>query len=188
MPCRVRRQPLPHPRCVRAADRRPRSRRQRARMPRAIGDARSAATCGTWRDPKRIDTARRAGGNRYSALSTRSAVAPGQSAGPTASRQARSTTGTCPRGTLREAWHHGGIRHAMSKIGRAERRVILSSTLVSAVSDVPVGSSSWKADAEGRVLDSPAVPAGHGFEHDSNVCPGFHGPPRHRQYADLGRW
>jgi hypothetical protein len=30
----------------------------------------------------------------------------------------------------------------MSKIGRAELRVILSSTLVSAVSDVPVGSSS----------------------------------------------
>jgi hypothetical protein len=68
----------------------------------------------------------------------------------------------------------------MSKIGRAELWVILSSTLVSAVSDVPVGSSSWKADAEGRVLGSPAVPADHRLEHDSNVCPGFHCPPRHR--------
>ena len=32
--------------------------------------------------------------------------------------------------------------------------------------------------AAGRVRGSPASPAGHGFEHGSNVCPGVRGPSR----------
>ena len=118
----------------------------------------------------------------------RSAVVPGQSAGPTASRQARSTT-----------WH---LPARDPTRGMASRR-----NPTRHVQDRPRGTSGhpaidagqrceWRpdrvveltADVEVRVLGPSAVPAVQGFEHDSNVCPGVFSPPRSRQAADLGRW